>query len=132
LFDLGDGRVLHEEQLPIAWRTAFTLSPDTKTLAFLNGVVGDGSLQLRDFAKDGRTRSISRPEPAGFQPVEPLYQRLLFSPNGRYVAGIFADRSHSDLYLWDLQDNAASRHLARVELQSPEVSFRGDSKMLAY
>src|SRR5205823_10235705 len=68
LFDLSDGHILGEEQLPFAVSNTLALSPDEKVLAFL---IAGGTLQLRDFPRGGRDRIISRPEePAGLEPLK--------------------------------------------------------------
>jgi serine/threonine protein kinase/WD40 repeat protein len=133
LFDLRDGKILGQTRLPLEAHKTLAISPDEKLLAFLTP---DGlALQLREFPVEPPRDSIfSRPnEPDGLPPLAGIiHNGLFFSPDGRYIVNVRSVESQADLYLWDLQDHAASRHLARVEAGVAEVSFRADSRMLAY
>jgi WD40 repeat protein len=131
LFDLGDGRILGEALLPLLASGTLALSPDEKLLAFL---ATDNALQLRDFPKGGRNSVISLPKiPDGLKPLSgSLHSVLFFSPDGRLIVWVRSEAERADLYLWNLHDASASRHLARVNAGVTEVSFRADSRILAY
>jgi len=135
LFDLGDGRILGQAELPLFASHTLALSPDEKHLAFL---AADNALQLRDFppdpAKGGHDSIISLPElPAGLEPLKgKLHSALFFSPDGRFIVWVRSEAERADVYLWNLQNASASRHLARVDDGVTEVSFRADSRIFAY
>jgi WD40 repeat protein len=130
LFDLMDGRLLRELPMPNATLLSLAMSPDATTLAVSEP--GRMEIQLRDLP-DGTPRAtlpeLQRPAP----PIPFLaYRPMVFSPDGRYLAAVATDSKKSDVYLWDLRDSRASRHVVRVDGEPSGLGFRPDGRLLAF
>jgi WD40 repeat protein len=132
LFDLHDGNILGEALLPVFASLTLSLSPDGKQIAFL---IGDGkAVQLREFPKGTTDTILARPpDPAGLEPLGKIIaDHLYFSPDGNALINLRSEANRADIYLWDLRNPSASRHLKRVDSAVLDIAFRTDSKMLAF
>jgi WD40 repeat protein len=130
LFDLRGGQQLGELVFPTAILMTAALSPDGTFMALAEP--GRQEVQLRDLP-GGTPRATLPALQSMAPPVAALnYDPLVFSPDGRYLAAVRGDGKKSDIFLWDLRDPTASRHLARVDAPVGSLSFRGDGRVLAY
>ncbi|HBI46877.1 MAG TPA: hypothetical protein DDY78_29095 [Planctomycetales bacterium] len=129
LFDLSDGRQLGELLIPNASVVTVALSPDGTFLALAE--LGHREVQLRDLP-GGTPRATLPALQSMAPPLAAMNNELVFSPDGRYLAAAQGDGKKSDVFLWDLRDPTASRHLARVDAPVGGLSFRGDGRALAY
>ena len=130
LFDLSDGRQIAELLDPTLLYRSKALSPDGTFLAV--EMADRSGIQLLNLP-DGTLRDLAvlqGPTPALAKASSS--KPLVFSPDGRYLAGVRSDLKQSDLYVWDLRDPAASRHLTRIDASVADISFRNDGRTLAY
>jgi WD40 repeat protein len=133
LFDLSDGRRLAEWVNPSMSKLPFALRPDGSLFA-LGGLNAPGQegVQLFDLPAGGARARLPAPKVPSPPLVWNSYNVLAFSPDGRYLAASRGDGKKSDLFLWDLREPAASRHLARADVPVYSLCFRPDGPVLAY
>ncbi len=130
LTDLADNRVVLEKDSPVAL-AAKGLSPDGRLLAF-SGLGFDG-VSLIELSQGTLRQSLPRLNLLqGMEPIKGAeIVRFIFSPDCRFLIGIAHGGKEFDIFLWDLHNLPASRHLARVTAPIQSVSFRADSRVLA-
>ncbi len=131
LFDLSNRQQLGELLIPYTLMSRrMALSPDGTFLAQTEP--GRQDVQLRDLP--GGTPRATLPLLIGPAPAVAAlnYDALVFSPDARYLAAPRGDGTKTDIFLWDVREPRASRHLARVDAPVGSLSFRGDGRVLAF
>jgi WD40 repeat protein len=131
LFDLTDGKILHQVDKPDLPNLTFRVSPDGQLIAF---PAADQHLELWRWPSGEPRRPLLRPgarQPAS-EPTESTAQRPAFSADNRYVVGVWTEPKQTRLFLWDRASPAASRSLPSASAPVATAEFRSDSHALAY
>jgi RNA polymerase sigma factor (sigma-70 family) len=117
LWDAASGRPLHQLPVPLlSFSVAF--SPDSKLL------VADAFLSVIDVATGKELRRLDNPNNQGFTPV-------VFSPDGRTVAGGTALSRFGTAVLWDAATGKELRRLKGHDGSVNSLAFSpGDGKFL--
>jgi serine/threonine protein kinase/WD40 repeat protein len=110
-----------------------SISPDNKLMAFSTGVSPDLDIEFRDLWEGKAVKVIDWPKDKDSETgLPPFGNKLVFSPDGRYLAGVKTDSVQFEYVLWNLKTGQGKILSRQKKTAGAWVLFSTSGKLLAY